>query len=160
MDAEGLQRLVDEDDIEGLLRATSVEETADAWWRWVVRERSPAVEGYDEPDWWAVEIWHSERIYQLPDTAQALIHALAERAPEGADLGHLGAGPIESWLRPDEALLRWVEEEARRSENFRKALAIVWISDFPADAFLRVQNAAGTQLHWPPSGHGPRPRRS
>src|SRR5579863_7595889 len=108
MDAAELQRLVDEDDVEGLLRATSVEEVADAWWRWVLRDRSPDAEGFDEPDWWAVEIWHGERIYQVPDTAHALIRALAERVPEGAHLGRLGAGPIENCIGSDEASLGWV----------------------------------------------------
>lgn len=49
-----------------------------------------------------------------------------------------------------------VEREAARSENFRKALANVWIEDVGAAAFLRVQAAAGTELVWHVT-HGPRP---
>ena len=98
------------------------------------------------------------RIYELLDTAHALIHALAERAPAGVNLGSLGAGPIGSCLGSDEASLRWVEDEARRSENFRKALAVVWMEELGPAAFLRVQrepepSSSGTSA--PGRGHCP-----
>jgi hypothetical protein len=51
VDPAELQRFVDEDDVEGLVDAVSLEEIADAWWRYTLRERGPEAKGYDEPDW-------------------------------------------------------------------------------------------------------------
>jgi hypothetical protein len=153
-----LQRLVDEDDLQGLLAVVPVEEIADAWWSYTLSD--PDVHNLDHPDWWAVELWFGQSVYASVDLGHELIHALAERAPGGADLGLLGAGPVESYISSGEASLQWVEAEARRSENYRKALANVWVHHLPPDAFLRVETAAGTQLPWPKVGHGERPTRS
>ena len=157
--SEELQRLVDEDDLQGLLDVLSVEDIADAWWRYQLRDQDLDTDEVDHPDWWAVELWFGHAVYESTDCGHELIHALAERAPEGADLGLLGAGPVENYMGSDEASLLWVETEARRSENYRKALANVWIDHLPPDAFLRVEAAAGTELPWPDFGHGERPRR-
>jgi hypothetical protein len=152
-----LQRLVDEDDLEGLFDVLSVEEIADAWWRYT--QSDPKLRNVDHPDWWAVELWLGRSVFESEDRGHELIHALAERAPDSADLGFLGAGPVEDYISADEAALQWVEAEARRSENYRKALASVWVDHLPPDAFLRVEAAAGTQLPWPKVGHGERPTR-
>ena len=155
-----LQRLVDAGDVPALFRAVSAEQIADAWWRYTLRpDREQAV---DHPDWWAVELWFGSAIYQddFRDDRRSLIHALAERAPQGADLGLLGAGPVENCVADNEDDLLWMEAEARHSENYRKALANVWIDGFfSPESFLRVEAAAGTRLSWS-ERQGPRPTAS
>jgi Family of unknown function (DUF6869) len=156
-----LQQLVDVDDVTALFRAVSAEQIADAWWRYTLRpDRGHTA---DHPDWWAVDLWFGRAIYQddFRDERRSLIHALAERAPEGADLGLLGAGPVENCVADNEDDLLWMEAEARRSENYRKALANVWIDDFfSSESFLRVEAAAGTRLSWSERRRGPRPTAS
>jgi hypothetical protein len=149
---------VDADDLVGLLELVSPAEIADAWWRYKLSD--PAQRTDEHPDWWAVELWMGEAVYAATDRGHEIVHALAERAPAGADLGLLGAGPVEDYIRADEASVAWVEAEARRSDNYRRALAHAWLHHFPVDLFLRVEAAAGTSLPWPARGHGPRPTRN
>ena len=157
MSSSELQRLVDADEIASLLEAVTAEEIADAWWRYMLsakRERD-----VNHPDWWAIDLWLGSAIYKYRDDCRRLIHALAEGAPAEADLGLLGAGPLENCLADNEDDLCWMEQEARRSENYRKALANVWIDGFfSPESFLRVEAAAGTRLAWSES-RGPRPNR-
>jgi hypothetical protein len=149
-------------DLDRVLALTSSEEIADAWWRYMVRcdgarRRGEKVPDLDsDPDSWASELWHEGVIQEDEATFRMLLHTLAERAPREADLSYLGAGPIEDFLTDDEERLRWVEEEAFRSPNFRAALASVWIEELGAATFLRIQRAAGVDLVWHVN-HGPRP---
>ena len=151
-----LQQLVKADDLERLFEVVTVEEIADAWWRCSLSGE----ERFDHPEWWAIELWQGTSIYEMKDHGRKLLRALAERAPDGADLGLLGAGPVEDSIADDEESLRWIENEARRSENYRKALGHIWRHDLRPDAFLRIEAAAGRELSWPKFGHGPRPTRS
>ena len=151
-----LQQLVNADDLERLFEVVTVEEIADAWWRCTLS----GDERFDHPDWWAIELWLGTSIYEMKDHGRKVLRALAERAPDGADLGLLGAGPVEDSIADDEESLRWIENEARRSDNYREALGKIWRHDLRPDAFLRVEAAAGTELSWPRFGQGPRPTRS
>jgi hypothetical protein len=151
-----LQQLVNADDLERLFEVVTVEEIADAWWRCTLS----GDERFDHPDWWAIELWLGTSIYEMKDHGRKVLRALAERAPDGADLGLLGAGPVEDSIADDEESLRWIENEARRSDNYREALGKIWRHDLRPDAFLRIEAAAGTDLSWPKFGHGPRPTRS
>ena len=158
-DPKQLEKLARLGRLDELLSLVSLEESVDAWWRYQVRERSEGDELADHPDWWAVELWLEGAIYERDDLAEQGLRMLAERAPEGADLGYLGAGPIETFLEDEEEQLRWIEREAARSPNFRTALGTVWAWGFMSDAsFLRLERAAGVRLAWDNSGdHGPRP---
>jgi hypothetical protein len=94
-----------------------------------------------DPDWWAACLWTDPALYDAGNEAilREGLHALAERAPAGADLGHLGAGPIENYVTDDVERLCWIEEEAR-SANFRGALANAWI-DLSEGTVARVEAA-------------------
>jgi hypothetical protein len=149
-------------DLDALLALVSLDELADAWWRYTMRCDIAYKNGTTQPDWdtdpdaWASEIWHEEVLQQREQTVRDYLHVLAERAPAEADVGYLGAGPIEDFIRDDDDRLLWIEQEARRSSKFRSALANVWVSGLSPAAFLRVERAAGVELSWPDS-IGPRP---
>jgi hypothetical protein len=148
-------------DLDGLLALVSLDEIANAWWRYMMRR---AAEGEkSDPDWegdpdgWAIEINYTG-ILEGEDTFRDYLRALAARAPDDDVelLGYFGAGPLEDFITRDEDRLHWIEQEAERSENFRRALATVWVEDFGASIFLRLQAAARTELVWH-ANHGPRP---
>jgi hypothetical protein len=87
-------------------------------------------------DWDAREAGRPERVLPAVDRVDFLV-LLAERAPEAMDdpLGLLGADLIWDYMfnKPD---VSKVEQAARRSENFRKALSATWYDDLvpPEDA--------------------------
>jgi hypothetical protein len=151
-------------DLDAVLALTSPEEIADAWWRYVVRchvahERGEVEPGWDsDPDAWASELWMEGVIQRDEQAFRTLLRTFADRAPGESLLVYLGAGPIEDFLTEDEDRLRWIEEEAKRSRSFRLALASVWIEWLGAPTFLRIQEAAGTDLVWHVN-YGPRPLR-
>lgn len=159
-----LQRLVEDEELDELLSLVSLEDVADAWWRYTVRsqalqsEARPAADGRWEtdPDSWAIQLWFGNAIHEREETVRQFLHLLAERAPAEGDLSYLGAGPIEDFVSDDDERLLWIEEEAARSPNFREALANVWGWRLPPEVFLRLENAAGVPLSWPSSA-GPRP---
>jgi hypothetical protein len=129
-------------DLDALLALVSLDELADAWWRYTMRWDIAHKNGTTEPDWdtdpdaWAEEIWHEEVLQQREQTVRDYLHVLAERAPAEADLGYLGAGPIEDFAT-NEDRLRWIEAEAARSLSFRAALANV----YPRVSLTEEQNA-------------------
>jgi len=163
-DAKVLSEAAFRGDLPTTLGRVSLEEIADAWWRYTLRSQERDRQGHSspdehDPDWWAVELWIASRQEHKTheETVRQLTHLLAERAPAEGDLGFLGAGPVEDFIDADEDRLQWIEQEAERSENFRRALANAWIDDLGPTVFLRVQRAAGTELVWPLRGSGPRP---
>ena len=112
-------------DLQAARAMVSVDEIADAWWRYTLRTVGAAEDWDTDPDGWASELWHEEVVLRDEEFARDLIRALAERAPTDADMGYLGAGPIEDFAT-NEDRLRWIEAEAARSRNFRTALANVY----------------------------------
>jgi hypothetical protein len=160
-----LRRLVDDDEkLDDLLSLITLEDAADAWWRYTVRSHAVQSEGrptaddpWDtDPDSWAIQLWFGKAIHEREETVRQFLHLLAERAPAEGELSYLGAGPVEDFVCDDEERLLWIEEEASRSPNFRGALANVWAWRLPPEIFLRLERAARVPLSWPPSA-GPRP---
>jgi hypothetical protein len=161
LDPVTLSRLVDAEDVDGVLALVSVDEIADAWCQWSVRQsRGDVPATTDESDWfstdlhwWAVEFWWlvSEREGRSAREALArdLLARLVDHAPGDAVLQHLGAGPFEDFIRADEDRVRWIEEQAAASARFRTALANVWIWDEPDWVFERLERAAGVPLVHP-----------
>ena len=89
-----------------------------------------------------------ELIRRKPDEAWITITEMIEQAPlEHAEL--IGAGFLEDLLggRLGDIWIERIEELAERSENFRAALAHLWIDGdvFPA-TFERIERAAGSPL--------------
>jgi hypothetical protein len=151
-----LMALVDERHLDRLLAVVTIEDVADAWWRYTTRDRTKPDELADA-HWWAIELWiGGGPVWDREDLVRRGLAALAERAPDGADLGSLGAGPIEDSVIEDDDRLRWIEEQAERSPNFKAALANVWIQNLSPGTFLRVERAACVELPWPSSA-GTRP---
>jgi hypothetical protein len=93
--------------------------------------------------------------YEREESLRAGLLALIHRAPRDADIGLVGAEPLENFTVDDEDRLRWIEDQARRSERFRAALASMWIDHLPHESFLRIERVADVQLPW--HGVGPRP---
>ena len=96
-----------------------------------------------DPDAWASEIWQEEILDQREEAVRELLRLMAERAPDGADLGYLGAGPIEDFATNDESRLRWIEFEAARAPNFRAALENVYpLMKLSDESNARIRRAA------------------
>jgi len=91
----------------------SLSEVADAW---LVSYRHQ----------WAIEE-RAGRCYRKPGTAWWFIKYLIQRADTEELLGHIGAGPLEDFVRAyaPEYIDR-IESLARRNERFRRALQGVW----------------------------------
>jgi len=123
-------------DLRAVRAMVSVDEIADTWWRYTLRTVETPEDWGTDPDDWASELWHEEVVLTDEEFACDLIRALAERAPSGADMGYLGAGPVEDFAT-NEDRLRWIEAEAARSPNFRAALANV----YPRASLSEEQNA-------------------
>jgi|SRR5581483_6797728 len=132
-----LEGLVDAGDLDGLLSRVTLDEIADAWWRHNLRDFDDDTDAaLADPDWWAVEAWLDHLFDKDEALAARALRALAERVPPEADLGLLGAGPVEEFVT-DEARLCWIESEAARSPNLRAALANV----YPKPSLSDEQNA-------------------
>jgi hypothetical protein len=148
VDDEPLIDLVDARRIDELFERVTVEDAADAWWRYALApddERSE--QSYEHSEWWTVELWWESAFLRNEALVRATLLALIDRAPAGADLGYAGAGPLEDFINEDEDRLRWVEEQAERSEDFRRALSNVWWP--PGPLFDRLEHAAGVRLAVP-----------
>jgi len=161
VDPATLYRLVNAEDLDGVLALVSVDEIAAAWCQMSVRQsRGDVPSATDEsdwfstdPHWWALEFWWlasgRELLPAREDLARDLLIAMVAHAPSDAVLLHIGAGPFEEFIRPDEDRVRWIEQQANASSKFRTALANVRIWDQPSWVFDRVQGAAGVPLARP-----------
>ena len=142
VDYEAVVQLADDGDLHAVLAAVSLGAIADAWWRYTMRWEAARRNSFPEPTWetdpdsWAEQVWQSEVLFQREDVVREFLSLAAIRAPEGADLGYLGAGPVEDFLT-NEARLLWSEHEAAVSRNFRAALANV----YPRSSLNEEQNA-------------------
>jgi alkylation response protein AidB-like acyl-CoA dehydrogenase len=58
---EELQALVDDEDIDGVLRIADLDELAEAWCRYEAREHWRDED--DDPDWWAVEFFMMRSLF-------------------------------------------------------------------------------------------------
>lgn len=113
MDANSaeLAALVDAGKLDDLLERVTVEEIADVWWR---AKQRPNID-WDDADFWPWKSGWVGRSTEQEDLLRVGILAPVNRAPIGADLGHVGASVLEVFINEDEARIRCVEEEAERS---------------------------------------------
>src|SRR5258708_4885777 len=96
VDPVTLSRLVDAEDFVGVLALVSVDEIADAWCQWSVRQSQgdvpPTTDESDwfstDPHWWAVEFWWlasgRERVPAREALARDLLARLIDHAPSDA----------------------------------------------------------------------------
>ena len=146
-DPEHLRGLIDNSRVDELLELVSVEEIADAWWG-VYGE--PKDDSRKSLNWWAVALWHHDDFLKREEPRRDGLIALAERAPEDANLGQLGAGPLEDFIWADDETIAWIEEQAARIPRFKTALASVWLAqDTPDWVWERLDRAAGIKLDRP-----------
>jgi hypothetical protein len=139
-----LEGLVDDGDLDGLLAIVTLGEIADAWRCYT--ERKPQTS--EDPDWWAVEFW-LDLAFEREDVAREGLLALVDAVPDEL-LPHVGAGPFENFIGPDESRIAWMEDQARRSPCFRAALANVWIWGVEKDWVCeRLEAAANVSLARP-----------
>ena len=76
-----------------------------------------------------------------PESAWQLILATIQDTPAEADLGVLGAGPLEDLLsHHGAAFIDRIEQEALRSARFRDVLAHVWKSQTDEIVWQRLEN--------------------
>ncbi len=146
-DHRRLQALVDEGAIDELLGIVSVDVVTETWLRYHATESHPD-DSDDDPDWWAVELWLSAEWWADEQRVREGLLRLVEAADQEA-LSVVAAGPLEVFVSVDASRLHWIEQQAARSEKFRRALTQVWAWDLPAESFVRLERAAGTPLPRP-----------
>jgi len=142
---ERLRVLVDNEDMDRVLSVVTLDQIADAW----CRHRQRFVGAPDLPEAhedhqgrWAVDLLQTRRWWEDENRARAGLLALVDRA--GADylLEYVGAEALQTFLTANESDLRWIEEQAARSQEFRKALGSVQVSGLPDEVALRIERAA------------------
>ena len=89
-----LQELVDQRRYDELLREVTLAEIGEVWVRYHRAESHPA-DTYDDPDWWAVELWQDsltdcDAWWAGEDRVRGGILAIVEAANE-EDVGIVGA---------------------------------------------------------------------
>lgn len=146
VDLRVLQRLVDEERIDELLELVSVHDVARAYLEH--SHRSDEV-GDDDPRGWALDAWYTLTWRRDDALYRRGLLALVDVAEDDDDFGLIGAGVLEDFISDDEATITWVEEQAARSERFRRALGNVWIWELSPATFDRVERAAGVPLAHP-----------
>lgn len=155
-----LQNLVDLRLYDELLREVTLADIGEAWVRYHHADSHPA-DTYEDPDWWAVELWQDtltdgDAWWAREDRVRGGILAIVDAADDD-DVGIIGAAIMEAFISNDAGRLEWLEEQARVSDRFRRSLANVWIGgEVRSDVFLRVERAAGAGIPWP-RNHGDRP---
>jgi hypothetical protein len=149
-----LERLVEQGAYGEVLAAVSLAEIAEAWIAYHRAEHVKLDEG--DPFWWAVDFWLSgSGVWADEDLARLGLLALIEAAPDDL-LGHVGAGPLETFVSDDESRVRWIEDQAAQSDRFRRALANVWTWGTEPNAIAsRLERAAGVRLPRPKGWTGP-----
>ncbi len=147
VDAELLERLIEDRRIDEVFELVSIDEAARAWCEYQTHEHH-GDEG-DDPLWWAIALMFRLRDLNDPRERQMLTLVI-EHAPDEDVLGVAGAGPLEDLLGEtgnDEECLAWIEAQAAASAKFRKALANVWVrGDVRPDTFARLERAARVPL--------------
>lgn len=143
-DSRLLEQLVSEGDFDTLLGLKSLPEIAAAWLR---HERAGSSQRDGDPDQWAAHLWFTRSWYDHEALARELALESVRQAETGQELAQIGASILEPLIYDDEAVIHWVEVQAASSDNFRRALAGVWVADDVSPAtFDRLQRAAGTSL--------------
>jgi hypothetical protein len=138
-----LQALVDEENLDRLFSLVSLDDVAIAWCRSHSAPRS--IDG-DDPDWWAVDLFFTRAISERSMLYRSLLLKLIEHANE-ADLGNIGAGPLEDFVSDDTDDLAWLESQCASNPKLRTALAGVWCSNHVSEETLeRLDVAAGVKL--------------
>ncbi len=151
-----LQRLVDDGRFDDLLREVTLADVARAWMRYQHRYEAEGNPGIDDPDWWAVEVWMAEGWWAEEKRVRAGILELVAAAQTDADFGVLGAAIMEMFVADDEDRLRWLEEQARASDAFRRSLANVHVwAQVRDEVAARAEGAAGVHLPRPRGWTGP-----
>jgi Family of unknown function (DUF6869) len=150
-DPKHLQELLDDFRMDELLSLVTLEEIAEAWCRYQTRPHIAGVEEEDA-DWWAVELLMDSDFLSDERRVRQTLTLLINQAPSEDVLGVVAAGPLENFVTDDEDRLRWIEEQAKESPRFREALRRAWLWDLPAEAFARLERAAGGELPRPAEG--------
>ena len=98
-------------------------------------------------DFWPYDVV-DHLIKRQPEEAWIVVTAMIDEATR-TQAGRIGAGFLEDLLggRLGDLWIERIEDVAGRSENFREALANLWIDgDVSADTFLRIERAARAPL--------------
>jgi hypothetical protein len=150
IDPKEARRLLNAEAVDELLCLVTPEEMGSAWCRYatrVVRNELPDDhEWADDEDGWAPELYYESPFWANESFVRAFLLTVADSAPDEV-LGWVGAGPLEDFITEDADRLAWVEQQAARSERFRRALGNVRIdSEVSTEAFRRLERAAGASL--------------
>jgi hypothetical protein len=118
----------------------SEREVAEAWIR---RHLLPENSAQKDELLWAWEML-DDLIRHSPEEAWRIIELI--RTLDGSDiiLSNLGAGPLEDLLaKHGPAFIERIEEGARRDEQLRRVLGVVWRNEIRQDIWDRLKAIAG-----------------
>jgi hypothetical protein len=151
-----LQDLVDRKEYGALVEEVGLAHIAATWMAYH-RAEDHTGPAYEDPNWWAVELWMDAAWFRHEAWVRACILEIIAIAESGDDFGIIGAAIMEVFITKDLDRVAWIEREAATSEGFRRSLANVWIWGSVPDAVSeRVERAAGVALA-KPRGYSPGP---
>jgi hypothetical protein len=102
----------------------------------------------DDPDGWAAELYFEDEFWDV-SRRKTFLSLIAALAPNDDVLLTVGAQGLEDLISDDEDCLRWVEEQAAASRNFRQALQNVYVHGLKPTTVARLERAAGMLRHKP-----------
>ena len=140
--------MVDEGRLEEVFALVSLQDIAEAWSCFHQRQRSHGWAATNDPDWWAVDFWlMSSHSSGHESVVREGLLVLVDTVHEEL-LAYVGAGPLITFVEPDEDRIAWIEGVAAKSPRFRAALTAVatWQE---AWAVERLERAAGAPLYRP-----------
>lgn len=128
-----LTRLVDDEDVDGVLELVSLSQIARAWLTAVMADDA------DEDQWWPVELWYSESWWSREDLVRDGLLALLDQAVDEDELGIIAAGPLEVFVNDDPSRIHWIERIALKHAPLRRALRRVWLDDVSLESRSRIE---------------------
>jgi hypothetical protein len=119
--------LIDHDKIDELMLEVSVVDIANAYLRFMRRsDERLRVDDFVDPDQWAFDLRWSPNWYRDEARLRWSLLALVQCAQGPDDLGSIGAGPLEDFVRDEPSRIEWLVEQAEGSSRFREALSGAW----------------------------------
>ena len=113
-----------------------------------MRQPERPVDWEDDPDGWAAEVYFEDDFWDV-SRRKTFLSLIASLAPNEDVLLTVGAQGLEDFIDDDEESVRWIEEQAAASTNFRHALQNVYVNGLQPPTVARLERAAGILRHKP-----------
>jgi hypothetical protein len=132
-----LETWIENEQIDRVVQAVSETEIAQTWLDY---HRTN-----DDDAWWAVALWLSEGWWRYEDLVRSGILRLIDLARSRYELSIIGAAILEAFVTDNESDLRWIEEQAKSSADFRYALSTAYGVAVSHSSMERIAKAIKAQ---------------